>query len=136
MGWFARGGKPDAIGDLCQLLVGRPWEWAVGVTGTKKQTLTHLSGVWVGWSWDGYSHRPEAWLSLGGGIAAPMPPADAKRLWDAIQGNATARVSCPRVPFDDAAKALAKSVLETGDRTAARALADMVCELVSEGEGT
>lgn len=134
MKWFSkREAKPDPIGDICRLLVEKAWEWTPGRMPSAKlfarasPTLTHLSGVFVAWDHEGYGVELRVLFGFTPGAADEVRGSDRNRLREAIKGNAAARITRPRVSFDDATRAMAQAVLD-GDAEAARQLADFVME--------
>jgi hypothetical protein len=131
-GW--REPKPDPIGDLCRLLVGRSWEWEPVDDDEDSNVVRHPSGVTVRWINNEYrsygKFGPEVWLTIGRETVA-LSHADADRVAAAVVDCAVARASRKPRPFSEAAKLLAKAVL-AGEREAARALADEVFEHAEE----
>lgn len=129
MGWFSKR-ESDPIGDICRLLVEKPWEWE----GAGGGALRHLSGVGIGWQ--NALRDPRYPLTEGAYRAAVVQTAGASvvcsqdetaRVKGALLRMAAARVARPRVSFDEATKSVARAVLE-GDKEAAYQLADWVME--------
>ena len=139
MGWFTPRGrsvmnatapKPDPIEDICSALANRPHEWSASAGGA----IVHSSGVSLSWI---TVPRDLSYPTLGGnktvailavdGQRIQQSDRDSDRLHHAVSQRAAALVSRPRHTFTDAAKALARSVLD-GDEQAAYALADEVME--------
>lgn len=130
MGLFWGKSKPDPVGDLCRLLVERPWEWETNDDAEDSNVLSHPSGVSVSWLNNEYrssgKYGPEVWLVIGR-ESVRLSNDDADRVAAAITGSAVARVGRKPRPFPESAVLLARAVL-AGEHEAARALADEVFE--------
>jgi hypothetical protein len=132
MGWFSRKQKTseaDPVGELCRLLVERPWEWE-DATRAEIAVLTHVSGASVAWrakypfGGDDY----DVFLSPKAGAVAILRR-DVARVMAALRASAVARVkSGGGRPFSVEAQAMARAVL-AGDMGAASALADVIRDL-------
>lgn len=128
-----RPSKPDPVGDICRLLVERPWEWVVSTQPDRSKNqmgrpvLTHVSGVYRIYENDRTRSTPSVWLALGGTTAMPTDFPDAERLYRAILGNAAARVARPKASLPLAVRAM-MAALKADDLVGGRALADLVME--------
>lgn len=141
MSWFSRQPKSDPIGDICQSLAEKSWEWTSGTTeddgGDETPTLEHMSGVMITWRLELVfhpftsepSHTHNVWLAHAEeGAFTQCDKQQSKRLYAATQACAAAKIKRPKFVFTDTAKQLAKAILETQDEAAAYALADEVMQ--------
>lgn len=128
MGWFwgNREPRPDPVGDLCRLLVERPWEWEAFEPPDGYNGMRHVpSDVEVMWgSTRGRYPQRFVTLKLNGQLISVD---DVERVRSAIRHSFIARATGKSRPFSASAVALAKAVL-AGEHEAARALADEVFE--------